>query len=179
MTRTYARVYHEIVDDPKFERVYDNDAALACWLRCLLLADATYPMPAPIPRRNSAFALLVDVGLIEERTGHRFTVKGLAAERERRSEIGRNAADVRWQSKGNANAMPSRAEQSKDEQIGAKAPENGAFMGFRAKPAASLEDVRRQEEEAWTSKCADCGTLKRKHPSGGEHPFRAELRSVS
>lgn len=56
-------------------------------------------------------------------------------------------------------------------------PPRGTFMGMR--PRASVDDVRRQEEEAWTSKCADCGTLKRKHPAGGEHPFRAELRSVS
>jgi hypothetical protein len=53
------------------------------------------------------------------------------------------------------------------------------FMGFR--PSASLEDIRRQEDEAWKTKCADCGTVKRKHPSAtpDQHAFRPELRSVS
>jgi hypothetical protein len=49
------------------------------------------------------------------------------------------------------------------------------FMGFR--PKASSEDVRRQDEEAW-SKCAQCGVVGRKHPASGDHPFRP-LRSVS
>lgn len=48
------------------------------------------------------------------------------------------------------------------------------FMGFRPKAApVDPEDVRRQDKEAWTARCADCGTLKRKHPAGGDHQFRA------
>jgi hypothetical protein len=42
----YVRVYSRIIDDPKFETVYDDDARLACWLRLLILADATWPTPA-------------------------------------------------------------------------------------------------------------------------------------
>ncbi len=60
-------------------------------------------------------------------------------------------------------------------------PSHGSptFMGFRPKgPQASSEDVKRQQDEDWV-KCADCGILKRKHSANGEHPFRAELRSVS
>ncbi len=131
VTRIYSRVYHEIVDDPKFARVYDNDAALATWLRMLLLADATHPMPAPLPRRTSAVSLLIDVGLVEERPGHRFVIKGLQVERERRSASGRIGAAVRWENERNANAMPSKAEQRKDEQ-GANAPKS--FMSFPPKP---------------------------------------------
>jgi hypothetical protein len=58
-------------------------------------------------------------------------------------------------------------------------PPRGSFMGMR--PRASVEDVRRQEDEAWKTKCADCGTVKRKHPSAtpDQHAFRPELRSVS
>src|SRR5687767_5883643 len=121
--RTYARVYHEIVDDPRFERVYGNDAALGTWLRMLLVADAVYPQSAPMPRRNSQVALLLRVGLIEERPGNRYIVHGLEAERERRSASSRIGAVKRWQSERNANAMPSKAEQSKEEQSsGANAP---------------------------------------------------------
>ena len=54
-------------------------------------------------------------------------------------------------------------------------PPRGTFMGFR--PKASVDDVKRQEEEAW-AKCADCGQLGRKHPASGDHPFRPELRAV-
>lgn len=137
--RTYCRVYHEIVDDPKFARVYGNDAALATWLRMLLVADAMYPASAPLPRRNSAVSLLVEVGLVEERPGKRYVIRGLQAERERRSASARNAAAVRWDNERNADAMPSKAEQSKAKPSnGAKAPNGtGSFMGYRPKADTS------------------------------------------
>lgn len=174
--RTYARVYHEIVDDPRFERVYGNDAALGTWLRMLLVADAVYPQSAPMPRRNSAVTLLLRVGIIEERPGNRYAIHGLEAERERRAASSRIGAVKRWDSERNAKAMPSRAEQSKEEQSsGAKAP-GTTMMGWRTK--ASPEDIHRQEEESWL-KCADCDEIGRKHSASGDHPFRPELRSVS
>lgn len=132
--RPYARVYHEIVDDPKFERVYGNDKALAAWLRMLLIADAMYPTSAPMPPRNPTVRLLIDCGLVVEKPGNRYAIKGLEAERERRSAIGRNAAAVRYQSERTASAVPRRDEQSKDKTSnGASAHESGAFMGFRQK----------------------------------------------
>lgn len=55
-------------------------------------------------------------------------------------------------------------------------PPRGTFMGMRPKRVtASVDDVRRQEEESW-SKCADCGVVGRKHPASAEHPFRPGLR---
>ena len=172
MSRTYARVYHEVVDDPKFARVYGNDAALATWLRMLLIADAMWPASAPMPRKTSAVRLLIEVGLIAERAGNRYVVTGLQAERERRSAVGRNAADVRWQNERNANAMPSKAEQNRTEHSnGANAPERpAAFLAMRPKVTASLDDIRRQEAEQW-SKCADCGKLGREHSANSEHKF--------
>jgi hypothetical protein len=155
--RPYARVYHEIVDDPKFQRVYDNDAALATWLRMLLIADAMYPASAPMPRRNSAVSLLVEVGLIQERPGNRFVVCGLQAERERRSESARIGAAKRWDNERNANAMPRRDETSKDKTSnGANAPAT-TFMGWRPKPTdhfgqhpdcAVCEPIRPKESAA-------------------------------
>ncbi len=172
--RTYCRVYHEIVDDPDFERVYGNRTALGAWLQMLLTADAMYPASAPMPPRDPTVRLLIESGLVIEKPGNRYSIKGLQAERERRSASARIGAAKRWDTERNANAMPRRDETSKDKPSnGANAPASGgAFMSFRPKASPSLEDVRRQDEEAWTLKCADCGTVKRKHPTGGEHQFR-------
>jgi hypothetical protein len=110
--RTYCRVYHEIVDDPKFRRIYHDDAALGTWLRMLLIADQMYPNSAPMPEQTESVDLLLRAGLIKKRPGNRYIVTGLEREREMRSQYGRNAAAVRWQSGSNA----SKAEQSKAEQ---------------------------------------------------------------
>jgi hypothetical protein len=110
--RTYCRVYHEIVDDPKFRRVYHDDAALGTWLRMLLIADQMYPNSAPMPDLTPSVSLLLRAGLVQKRPGNRYIVTGLEREREMRSQYGRNAAAVRWQSGSNA----SKAEQSKAEQ---------------------------------------------------------------
>ena len=130
----YARVYQSIVDDPMFEKVYGNDHALAQWLRMLLIADAMYPTSAPMPPRNPTVRLLIACGLVVEKPGNRYSMRGLTAERERRSEIGRNAAAVRYQRSSTANPLPNRNEHNKTEQ-GANA-QNGTFMGWPAKRGA-------------------------------------------
>ena len=123
--RTYCRVYHEIVDDPKFRRVYYDDAALGTWLRMLLMADQMYPNSAPMPEETPQVAMLLRCGLIKRRPGNRYIVTGLEREREMRSQYGRNAAAVRWQSGSNA----SRAEQSKAEQEQGLLRGNGTHDG--------------------------------------------------
>jgi len=140
--RPYSRVYHEIVDDPAFEKVFDNDRALATWLRMLLIADAMYPVSAPMTTRNPTVRLLIEVGLVIEKPGNRYTIRGLQAERERRSAPGRNAAAVRWQSERNANAMPDETRRDeKETSIGANAPKPGAgFMGYRPKTKPGTHD---------------------------------------
>jgi hypothetical protein len=171
--RPYSRVYFEIVDHPRFERVYSNPHALGVWLQMLLTADAMHPMPAPMPPRNPTVRLLIDVGLVIERPGNRYSMRGLSEERERRSDAARNAAAVRWQNGRSAETMPRRDEHRKDETSnGANAPEHRPFMGFAPRPAPSTVDVQRQLDEAWQA-CADCGVLGRKHPASGDHPFRA------
>lgn len=128
--RNYARVYFEIVEHPRFERVYGNPSALGTWLQMLLTADAMYPMTPPMPPRTPTVRLLIDAGLVIERPGNRYSIRGLEAERERRSSVGRNAAAVRHGSERNANALL--AKQSKEEQnSGANAP--ATMMGFRPK----------------------------------------------
>ena len=174
--RTYSRVYHEIVTHPRFAKVYSNPTALGTWLRLLLAADAMYPMPASMPARTPTVRLLIGVGLVLELPGNHYTMRGLEAERERRSAVGRNAAAVRYGYERSANALPAKQEQSKEEKDGANAPQT--FMGFRPKPKASAEDVQRQEDLAW-AKCVECGVIGRKHPASGDHPFTPEkLRAV-
>jgi hypothetical protein len=87
----YTRVYHSIVDDPKFATVYDDDRRLATWLRLLLIADQAYPSSAYIPAgtNRAAVAALAESGLIDLGTGSRYRVHGLAVERGRRSEAAR------------------------------------------------------------------------------------------
>lgn len=115
----YSRVYHSIIDDPKFAGVYDDDRALATWLRLLILADAVWPASASLPRNVSTSALrkLIGVGLVDEVPGHRFRIHGLDTERNRRSEPARKAAAMRWHSEGNPGGPPPRnASQAKPSQ---------------------------------------------------------------
>jgi hypothetical protein len=81
----YSRVYWEIVDDPKFATIFDSDANLAAWLRLLLIADQAYPASGAVPAncRKASLVALEEADLIT-RSGSRFRLKGLEAERERR-----------------------------------------------------------------------------------------------
>lgn len=116
----YARVYWSIVDDREFAGIYDDDAALALWLRLLLIADQAWPTSAHLPKtaRVRPLEKLTKAGLVRISAGGRYTVRGMDAERGKRQQKARNAAALRWHSDsnapGNAQTMPSRAEQSKD-----------------------------------------------------------------
>lgn len=84
----YSRVYWSIIDDPRFATVFDQDRALATWLRLLLGADAIWPSSAHIPTGTNpkALAILIDAGLVEVGTGRRYRIHGLDAERNRRKD---------------------------------------------------------------------------------------------
>lgn len=126
--RKYVRVYYSIRSDERFETIYGDDIALACWLRLLLDADAAWPEPASVPKaaRQRSYRKLVAVGLIEELPGHLYRVHGLDRERDMRAHSGRIAAAVRWHSErnanGNAESMPRRAEQSIERSYTAEVP---------------------------------------------------------
>jgi hypothetical protein len=102
----YVKVYYGIADDARFEHVFGNDAALAWWLRLLLIADGTWPASAHIPAACKPKALhsLVEAGLIELMGNHRFRVHGMDAERAKRSEHASQASRSRWSS--NAASIP-------------------------------------------------------------------------
>lgn len=142
----YSRVYWSLVDDPMFVKVYDNPSALGTWLQMLLIADAMWPASAPMPPRNPTVRMLIACGLVIEKPANRYSLRGLQAEREHRSASGRNAAAVRWQSKGNADPMPRQAETSIDKTSnGANALRPQTFMGFQPKEDRSHHGQHGQE----------------------------------
>lgn len=112
----YSRIYWEAVDDVKFATVWDDDRALAAWLRLLIVADMSWPSSAPIPIGTNAKALekLESVRLIERMTGSRFRVVGLDAERTRRADAARTGADARWRTGSNAESMQSHSVSNAD-----------------------------------------------------------------
>ncbi|HTR71890.1 MAG TPA: hypothetical protein VMH41_16900 [Mycobacteriales bacterium] len=86
----YSRVYWSIIDDEKFANVYDDDRALATWLRLLLVADQAWPASAHVPANVNRKALMILslAGLVDfdQRGGARYRIHGLDAERTRRKE---------------------------------------------------------------------------------------------
>ena len=132
----YVRVYYSVVNDERFSTVYHDARHLGTWLQLLLVADAMYPADAPLPAyvNRASVKVLVDCGLIEARMHQHYRMHGLASEREKRSQSGRNAAAMRWQSERIADPMPRRAETSKDETSKAEQderPDLDAFLGTR------------------------------------------------
>jgi len=127
-------VYWEVIDDPKFQHVWDDDRALATWLRLLVAADMAWPASATLPFNVHAksVAVLVGAGLVDRQAAGRFRIHGLDKERTTRSRQASDAASARWDDdepphpSGSADGMrphppsnpprmPSQDEPSKDE----------------------------------------------------------------
>lgn len=108
--RPYSRVYHEAIDDPKFGKVWDDDHALAAWLRLLVAADMAWPASATLYHgiRKAALKALTDAGLVDMQTGGRYRIHGLDKERTVRSEAARAAINIRWH--GDPSGAPSYAD---------------------------------------------------------------------
>ncbi len=115
----YTRVYWRAIDDPKFVGIWDDDAALAAWLRLLVAADMAWPATASLYHgvKPKALAALVKAGLVDLVAGHRYRIHGLDVERGKRSQQGTLGAAGRWatvpaqQSDMDADGMPNGAEQ--------------------------------------------------------------------
>jgi hypothetical protein len=114
--RKYVRVYYSVVNDERFAEIYHDSRRFGTWLQLLLVADAMYPVDAPIPAyvHRPSLKALTDCGLIEIRAHQHFRLHGLASEREQRAQSARNAAAKRWQSDGNADSMPRQDEHRQD-----------------------------------------------------------------
>ena len=116
--RPFVRVYYEDLSRD-YPTVYDDDDALAAWLRLLVIVDKMWPIRPELPRsvRPRALALLTESKLVTLVPPHHYRIRGYEAERLSRQEKARNAAAKRWQSDsnapGNADAyaepMPTRA----------------------------------------------------------------------
>jgi hypothetical protein len=134
MAEAYSRLYHRFKRE--FPGIYADDAALASWIRLLMLADASWPMRPPLPRSVRATALrkLVEAGLVVVE-GDSYGIRGLDAERTRRRDAARTGAAKRWQSDGNANAsavaMPRRDETSTSKEETLEIPPPPAERGRR------------------------------------------------
>jgi hypothetical protein len=99
--RKYARFYY---DDfiREYPEVYADDVAFSAWWRLLVMAEKMWPIPPELPRsvKPRAVKALVAVGLVTECGQQCFRIRGLDAERTRRSGLARNAADARWNADG-------------------------------------------------------------------------------
>ena len=90
--RNYVRVYYNDLERD-YPDVWDDNQALASYVRLLAIAEAMWPMRPGWPQKASA--KLVDSGLLVALPRHRYTIKGLDAERNARSNAARNAAASR------------------------------------------------------------------------------------
>lgn len=144
MSDAYSRIYHRLMSE--YPSVWRSDSQLALLVRLLVAADKFYPEWPTSNRRNGAYRLLLEAGLVIEKEGtDGYTIRGLEAERERRSHAGRNAAASRW-------GMPRRDETSKDEKENGAPHANASFMGFRPKAGSHVG----QHPE-----CAVCAPLRK------------------
>lgn len=111
--RPFVRVYHDDLQRD-YEAVWDDDHLMATWLRLLVVADKLWPSDGEIPRgtRPRPLAALVKLGLVLPRPSHRFRLKGLDADRQRRVDAARYASGHRWPSDpdtdSNADGTPAR-----------------------------------------------------------------------
>jgi hypothetical protein len=96
--RKYVRLYYSVIDDPKFEAVYGDDAAWAAYTRLLMLADSMWPASPPIPKscKPTAFRKLVDETIVDVLPGGKYRIHGLDAERVLRSKGASQNATLRW-----------------------------------------------------------------------------------
>jgi hypothetical protein len=149
----YVRVYYSIIEDERFDSVFDDDRRLATWLRLLMAADAAYPTPPPIPAavNRAAFAHLVERGIVEELRGGRYRIHGLSAERDRRSAQGRPGGLARQRAPRErlASADPSlngrertvsqqeQEQEQEQEQIHPQPPPSGGADGLNPRAAGT------------------------------------------
>ena len=110
-SQVYSRIYHRLMNE--YPILWRSDAQLALFVRLLVLADKFWPERPPLPRAHSvAMRSLIDYGLISVDDNDHFRVRGLDAERTRRSTAARNAARSRYAMR---DALPSKEEKRKEE----------------------------------------------------------------
>lgn len=139
--RPYARLYLDLVDDEKFEGIYEDDHHFAAFCRLLMIAEGAWPASAHLPSgrlaRPSSVRRLGEAELVDTKPGDRYRIHGLDKEREARADKARTSVAHRRDRSNNdrtttverpkndrptSQAEPSRDETSQDAQT-AHAPD--------------------------------------------------------
>jgi hypothetical protein len=149
----YSRVYWSVMDDAKFDGIREDPRHFGAWCLLLIVADMAFPAPAfpPPTVSRASMKALTEAGLVDRLSGGRFRIHGLETERAKRSQYGRNAAEVRWHGKRNADPVldeTRRDKQRLDEASDEKTPQPPASGGTGLRADG---DSRRQRAEAFAS----------------------------
>ncbi len=94
--RPYSRIYHEVMDDPKFDGIREDVRHFGTWALLLVVADMAWPSSAylpPAPKRS--VDALVDRGLVDILPGGRYRIHGLDRERGERTAQTSEAGKMR------------------------------------------------------------------------------------
>jgi hypothetical protein len=130
----YIQVYWRLSEE--YPQVWDDDKALAWFVRLLKAADGMWPsaadVPVGVPSRTWRLLTDGDDPLVI-RDGRRFRIRGMDKRRNARSSAASNAARMRWSNAGriamgNAETMPHSTAQHSTAQI----PPTPARRGLRA-----------------------------------------------
>jgi len=94
--RKFVRIFTDLPNE--YPEVYDDAETLGTYVQLLMLADRMYPMKAQLPRAvaDAPLDALTTAGLVILEEWDRFTIKGLAKQREAESEGGRISVQRRW-----------------------------------------------------------------------------------
>ena len=140
--RPYSRVYWQCVDDERFAHVWDDDRALAAWLRLLVAADMAWPASATLYHgiRPASLRTLVDAGLVDMQTAGRYRIHGLDKERLSRADDARSSANIRWH--GRAEGLPSHT----DDDYARSADALPSHPVSNAERMPSRDETRRDEQ---------------------------------
>lgn len=132
--RPFARVYY-IDLERDYPEIYRDNDVFSTYVRLLGIADAMWPAVPEVPRsaRASFVKKLVEASLVRMVPPYGFSIKGMDAERNARSNAARIAARSRWSSaEGNASAMPTPVQSSPDQPVVRIASKkNGAILDER------------------------------------------------
>lgn len=100
--RRYARFYYERFR-AEYPEIYRNSATLGDFLKLIVESELAWPNHPEVPGsvRKSSIATFLEVGLIRI-VGYGYELRGFTAERQRRTDKAKDAADRRWGASGNA-----------------------------------------------------------------------------
>jgi hypothetical protein len=127
--KPYSRVYHRLMTE--YPSVWRSPSQLGMWLQMLVLAEKFYPDWPIAPRKDRVYRALVGTGLVIEKDGGCYTMKGLEAERERRAASGRIGAAKRWDSERNAKPMLDETRRDENRQEGGNGKVPTTYMGWK------------------------------------------------